>query len=313
MAAERADVTRRRRAGRPACSAPAAQRPSRRSRRHSACCGLLGTPARAADRTRRRRRCGGAGGCPPRRMISRVTLVEIDPALAALARENAARNGLAERVRAVCLDVAAPAGSFRRGWDLGAGAADHVLMNPPFNAAHNPSPDRGRRLAHAAALDTLGRWVETAAWLLRPGRRSHADLAGGRTRCGARRARRRFRRASPSCRSTPSRARRRSGCWSRAVKASRAPLALLPGLVLTDGSGQPTPAAEAVLREGAVLRWRKSNSNPLIRLAGQRKENVGRRTPRSDAAVSIARHRRGRQWRECLGRPAQRKIGNSRR
>ena len=39
----------------------------------------------------------------------------------------------------------------------------------------------------------------------------------------------------------------------RAVKQSRAPLALLPGLVLTNGDGQPTPAAEAILREGAVL------------------------------------------------------------
>jgi hypothetical protein len=43
-----------------------------------------------------------------------VTLVEIDPALAALARENAARNGLADRVRAVCLDVAAAPAALRR-------------------------------------------------------------------------------------------------------------------------------------------------------------------------------------------------------
>jgi tRNA1(Val) A37 N6-methylase TrmN6 len=39
----------------------------------------------------------------------------------------------------------------------------------------------------------------------------------------------------------------------QAVKASRAPLSLLPGLVLADGSGKPTPQAEAVLREGAAL------------------------------------------------------------
>jgi hypothetical protein len=39
----------------------------------------------------------------------------------------------------------------------------------------------------------------------------------------------------------------------RAVKESRAPLTLFPGLVLTDSNGQPTAAAEAVLREGAVL------------------------------------------------------------
>ena len=39
----------------------------------------------------------------------------------------------------------------------------------------------------------------------------------------------------------------------RAAKASRAPLTLLPGLVLADGSGRPTPEAEAVLRGGAAL------------------------------------------------------------
>ena len=39
----------------------------------------------------------------------------------------------------------------------------------------------------------------------------------------------------------------------RAVKGSRAPLVLLPGLVLNDEAGQPAGAAEAVLRNGAVL------------------------------------------------------------
>ena len=39
----------------------------------------------------------------------------------------------------------------------------------------------------------------------------------------------------------------------RATKASRAPLAVLPGLVLNDASGRPTPEAEALLRAGATL------------------------------------------------------------
>jgi tRNA1(Val) A37 N6-methylase TrmN6 len=39
----------------------------------------------------------------------------------------------------------------------------------------------------------------------------------------------------------------------RATKASRAPLAVLPGLVLNDAEGHPTPQAEAVLRAGAIL------------------------------------------------------------
>src|SRR3954452_11913182 len=52
---------------------------------------------------------GAAGLALARRVDSlTATLVEIDPALAQLAGENAARNGLADRVRVVTLDVAAP-------------------------------------------------------------------------------------------------------------------------------------------------------------------------------------------------------------
>jgi len=40
---------------------------------------------------------------------------------------------------------------------------------------------------------------------------------------------------------------------ARATKGSRAPLVLLPGLVLNDRSGRPTPEAEAVLRHAAAL------------------------------------------------------------
>ena len=97
-----------------------------------------------------------------------VTMVEIDSALVVLARENAASNGLAGRARAVQLDVGATLAAFVAA-ELAPGGADHVLMNPPFNAAQNPSPDRGRRLAHAAADDTLGVWLGAAARLLRPG------------------------------------------------------------------------------------------------------------------------------------------------
>jgi tRNA1(Val) A37 N6-methylase TrmN6 len=42
-----------------------------------------------------------------------VTLVELDPSLAVLAEHNAARNGLADRLRVAVLDVAAPDGESR--------------------------------------------------------------------------------------------------------------------------------------------------------------------------------------------------------
>jgi len=180
-----------------------------------------------------------------------MTLVEIDPALAALAGENAARNGLAERVRIVCLDVAAAPTAFAAA-GLAPGTADHVLMNPPFNAPQNPSPDRGRRLAHAAAHDTLAQWMRTAARLLRPAgivtliwRADGLDavLAALAADFGAVTVLPVY--AKPDATAIR--------VLVRGVKASRAPLSLLPGFFLADDEGRPTAEAEAVLREGALL------------------------------------------------------------
>jgi len=195
---------------------------------------------------------GAAGLALARRVAGvTVTLVEIDPMLAQFATENAALNGLADRVRAVCLDATAPAAAFAAA-GLASGTVGHVLMNPPFNAPHNPSPDRRRRLAHHAPHDdTLTAWLRTAARLLRPTgavtliwRADGLDsvlgaLAGfggtavlpihGRPEAPAIRV------------------------LVRAAKTSRAPLVLLPGLCLADEAGAPSAPAEAVLRDGAAL------------------------------------------------------------
>lgn len=195
---------------------------------------------------------GAAGLALARRVPGvSVTLVEIDPALTALATENAARNGLASRVRAVCLDVAAPAAAFAAA-ELAAGAADHLLMNPPFNAPQNVSPDRGRRLARTASHDTLTQWCGTAARLLRPfgivtliWRADGLDdvLAALDAGFGAI--------AVLPVHPKPDAAAIR--VLVRAAKDKVAPVTLLPGFVLADANGKPTTQAEAVLREGAAL------------------------------------------------------------
>ena len=180
-----------------------------------------------------------------------LTMIEIDPVLAALARDNAERNGLAECTRVVCLDATASPEGFAAA-DISAAAADHVLMNPPFNAAHNPSPDRSRRLAHAGTPDMLRQWIETAARLLRPaGVLTLIWRADGLEKVLA---------ALPGefgapailpVHPKPNAAAIR--VLVRAVKESGAPLALLPGLLLADEGGRPTREAGAVLREGATL------------------------------------------------------------
>jgi tRNA1(Val) A37 N6-methylase TrmN6 len=126
-------------------------------------------------------------------------------------------------------------------------------MNPPFNAPQqNPSPDRSRRVAHAASHDTLRQWLRAAARLLRPQgvitlvwrADGLADvLAALATGFGAV--------AVLPVHPKPGTPAIR--VLARAVKGSRAPLSLLPGFVLADANGNPTAAAEAVLRSGDVL------------------------------------------------------------
>jgi tRNA1(Val) A37 N6-methylase TrmN6 len=180
-----------------------------------------------------------------------VSLVEIDSKLVVLARDNIARNGFSDGIRAVCLDVAAAPSAFAAA-KLKPGSADRVLMNPPFNTVQKPSPDRGRRLAHTATDDTLATWLATAARLLRPGGTVtliwRADGLGEALTVlaadfGAV--------AVLPVHPKPDAAAIR--VLIRAVKASRAPLALLPGFILADASARPTAEAEKVLREGAVL------------------------------------------------------------
>jgi tRNA1(Val) A37 N6-methylase TrmN6 len=178
-------------------------------------------------------------------------LVELDPSLTALARENAARNLLSERVRAVCLDAAAPVAQFAAA-GLGLGCADHVLMNPPFNAPHNPSPVPARRLARAASSGMLVQWIDSAARLLRADgdltliwrADGLADVLAALTAgFGAI--------AIVPVYPKPQAAAIR--VLIRATKNSQAPLAVLPGLILAGSDNKPTAQAEAILREGAAL------------------------------------------------------------
>lgn len=181
----------------------------------------------------------------------RLTMVELVSRLAALAVENAQLNGISAEV--VELDVAAPARVFAA-TGLRPDQAARVLMNPPFNdpARQRASPDRGRRLAHTAPRATLGEWTRSAARLLRPrGTLSliwRADGLGDVLNA-----------LGPAFGATvvlpiyPNPAESAIRVLVRATKASRAPLQLLPGLVLNDPAGRPTREAEEVLRASAAL------------------------------------------------------------
>jgi tRNA1(Val) A37 N6-methylase TrmN6 len=222
---------------------------------HDAILLAAATPARDGDRAVELGAGVGAAGLALAARISgvRLTLVEIDAGLAALAAENAARNQLGGRVDAIALDVAATAADFAAA-GLPPASCDIVLMNPPFNDAsrHQASPDPRRRAAHDLARQSLATWIDAAARLLRPGAMlttifradGVADLLNGLGGdFGAL--------AVMPVHGKPGAAAIR--VIVGAVKGSRAPLAILPGLVLAADDGTPTPAAAAVLRHGSAL------------------------------------------------------------
>jgi tRNA1(Val) A37 N6-methylase TrmN6 len=181
-----------------------------------------------------------------------VALVEIDPALAVLAAENATLNRLDDRVRVVTADAEEENALAAGG--LMAGSADRVLMNPPFNdpQRQNVSPDARRRLAHVAAPGLLQRWIATAAWLLKDGgtltliwrAEGQADVLGALAPAfGSMAVLPVYPRAGvPAIR-----------VLVLAVKGGTAPVCELPRLVLNGPDGKPTDAAEAVLRRGETL------------------------------------------------------------
>jgi tRNA1(Val) A37 N6-methylase TrmN6 len=181
----------------------------------------------------------------------RVTFVEVDPALALLARVNAKRNDYEGRVEIIVADIRKLAG---RKSPASLAAADLVIANPPFNdpGRRNVSPDAGRRRAHAAADSELDPWCAAAERVLRAAGRLvliHrpdaietilASLAG---RFGAAEIIPIFPRPDAAA----------IRVIVRAIKGRRTPPSLRPGLVLNEADGRPTVAAEAILRDAAPL------------------------------------------------------------
>jgi tRNA1(Val) A37 N6-methylase TrmN6 len=181
-----------------------------------------------------------------------VTLIEIDKALCALAVENVRLNGLNDRLKVLALDVEEL--DTLKATGLSDGTVDRVLMNPPFHDARhqNVSPDPLRRLAHVGTPELLTRWVDTAAWLLKPrGVLTLIWRADGLAEV-LETVRMSFgaiavlpvlpRESAPAIR-----------VIVRAVKGSDGPQLSYPAIALSDEQGRPTEAAEAVLRGRKTL------------------------------------------------------------
>ena len=178
-----------------------------------------------------------------------VTLIELDAEIAALAAESVALNGCAERVRSL-VDVEEPPIPRRA---ASSARLTTVVAHPPFTNARasQSSPDSRRALAHVAREGALARSIDAAYFLLRskgvliaiyrPDAMGEV-LAALLPRFSAVRFAR--------CMRAP---RAGHGVLIRAQKGGRAPLALLPPLVLHERDGNSTPLGAAIHRGEAEL------------------------------------------------------------
>jgi tRNA1(Val) A37 N6-methylase TrmN6 len=175
-----------------------------------------------------------------------AVLVEIDPGLSAFAAANAEENGLS--VRVVTGDVAGLGKAFET--DL---LAEHIVSNPPYNApGGRVPPDENTARARVGPEGLLDAWMRAAMRVLVPGgtisfiHRPEAlaeILAALENRFGG--VVLRFVHGSgdqPAIR-----------VLVQAKKARRAPLKVLPPLVLNAAEGGFTPEAEALHRDLAAL------------------------------------------------------------
>jgi tRNA1Val (adenine37-N6)-methyltransferase len=179
-----------------------------------------------------------------------LAALEVQPGYAALARANAARNGLALEVHEGT--VAHEPRALRRGFD-------HVIANPPYYApGGTPSSDPGRDMALREG-GPLADWTECARRRLHPG--GWLTLILGADRMATALTALEGRMGSVSVLPlAPREGRAAVRVLIRARKGGRAALRLLGPMVLHAGAAHDgdredyTPEARAVLRDGAAIR-----------------------------------------------------------
>jgi tRNA1(Val) A37 N6-methylase TrmN6 len=197
---------------------------------------------------------GTAGLCLARRIANaEVTLLEREPALVGLAKENVARNGLSARVCVVEGEVGLSASALRA-LGLAEESFHHVMANPPYHDrdAGTLAPDAQKAGAHAMADTELERWARFMARMTAPGgsvtviHKAEALirlLVALNGRFGGLVVMPLYpRQGAPAHR-----------VIVQGIKGSRAPPKLLSGLVLHGAGDVFTPEAQEILRGPAAL------------------------------------------------------------
>jgi len=220
---------------------------------HDAMLLAAATAARPGDRVADFGAGVGAAGLAVARRVPavRIALIEIDEALAALARQNATSNAIEAEV--IAIDVASGTAAFAAA-GLFPDSFDVVLMNPPFNESrrHRSSPDKARETAHVAAVTTLETWTRAARRILKTGgvltliwrADALAEVLAGLDRGFGSLT------ILPVHGTASAPANR---VLVRAIKGGHAPTALCAGLMLNDESGLPTKQVQEILAGKGTL------------------------------------------------------------
>ena len=197
---------------------------------------------------------GTVGLCAAARLpqLSAV-LLEREPALSALSSRNINVNALADRARAICASVTASASELAAS-GITPESFDVCVANPPYHDedAGTPAGDALKAASHAMPPDALDDWARFMARMTRGGGQAlMIHKAEALPRILAAMAPRFGRlRVLPIYARPDTRAIR---VIVEGVKGSRAPLEIRPGLILHGEGNAFTPAASAILRQGAGL------------------------------------------------------------
>jgi tRNA1(Val) A37 N6-methylase TrmN6 len=185
-----------------------------------------------------------------------ITGIEVQARYALLAEENARRNKCGSGIKVIHADVK---DALRGGSALlpAPGSIAHAFANPPYfeEGSATPSPVKLKAGAHNFAPEDLALWVKAmhgllavrgTATLIYRAEALARVLAAFEGRFGDIAVAPLFPRAGFAA----------TRIIVQGVKGSRAPVQLLPGLILHGDDGRFTPAAEAILREGAAFALR---------------------------------------------------------
>ncbi|MEP2943651.1 MAG: methyltransferase [Hyphomicrobiales bacterium] len=205
---------------------------------------------------------GSAGLCVAARLPNvRITLIENNPATLILARktlEDTDNAGFSSRVTLLDADVTLR-GKHRADAGLTENMADYVIMNPPYwddeKVRHSPNDDRVS--AHILGEGGLTPWFKTASAILKKNGCVSIIFPAGRLDVLLDQMKGRFGgiEVYPLYKGDNEAA---SRVIVRGIKASRAGLKILPGLILHEEKTEGTTRREWTTRANAVLKGEAS-------------------------------------------------------